>query len=80
MQQGLEALEEVGVESGKVQKYLPDFLKQLLEDLEKELRGEQEHDHNLPANLAPPPVTTSSQRSLCVSDSKSDVDILSIRS
>ena len=45
-QQILEALKETNVESRKVQKYLPDFLQKLREDLRKELRGEREHDHN----------------------------------
>ena len=45
-QQILEALKETNVDSRKVQKYLPDFLQKLREDLRKELRGEREHDHN----------------------------------
>ncbi|MEO6308649.1 MAG: hypothetical protein ABIO96_13185 [Nitrospiraceae bacterium] len=48
-QQVLEALEETKVESRKVRKYLPDFLKKPREDLRKELRGKREHDHNQPA-------------------------------
>ncbi|MEK6641943.1 MAG: hypothetical protein AABZ17_14875, partial [Nitrospirota bacterium] len=39
VQQVLEALEEASLESRKVQKYLPDFLTKLREDLEKELKG-----------------------------------------
>ncbi len=42
MQQVLEALEAAGMESRKVQMYLPDFLRKLREDLEKELKAEQE--------------------------------------
>ncbi|MEK7763390.1 MAG: hypothetical protein AAB433_17580, partial [Nitrospirota bacterium] len=42
VQQVLDALEEAKVESQKVRKYLPDFLKKLREDLGKELRGERE--------------------------------------
>ena len=59
VQQVLEALEEGGVESGKVQKYLPDFLKKLREDLEKELKGEQEHHSDQAANQVQTPETTS---------------------
>ncbi len=59
-QQILDALQETNVESRKVQKYLPDFLQKLREDLGKELRGEREHDHNQPANEVQPPATTSS--------------------
>ena len=55
VQQILEALEEGGVESGKVLKYLPDFLKKLREDLEKELKGEQEHHSDQPANQVQTP-------------------------
>jgi hypothetical protein len=40
----MEALEEPNVESRKIQKYLPDFLEKLREDLGKELRGEREHE------------------------------------
>ena len=59
-QQILDALKETNVESRKVQKYLPDFLQKLREDLGKELRGEREHDHNQPANEVQTPATTSS--------------------
>ncbi len=41
VQQVLDALEEAKVESQKVRKYLPDFLKKLREDLVNELQGEQ---------------------------------------
>jgi hypothetical protein len=41
VQQVLDALEETKVESRKVRKYLPDFLKKLREDLRDELRGER---------------------------------------
>jgi len=59
-QQILDALQETNVESRKVQKYLPDFLQKLREDLGKELRGEREHDRNQPASQVQTPVTTSS--------------------
>jgi hypothetical protein len=59
-QQILDALQETNVESRKVQKYLPDFLQRLREDLGKELRGEREHDHNQPATQVQTPATTSS--------------------
>ena len=60
VQQILDALQETNVDSRKVQKYLPDFLQKLREDLGKELRGEREHDHNQPANEVQTPATTSS--------------------
>ena len=60
VQKILDALQESDVESRKVQKYLPDFLQKLREDLGKELRGEREHDHNQPANEVQTPATTSS--------------------
>jgi hypothetical protein len=44
VQQVLDALKDTKVESYKVRKYLPDFFEKLREDLEKELRGE--HNHN----------------------------------
>ncbi len=59
-QQILDALQETNVESRKVQKYLPEFLQRLREDLGKELRSEREHDHNQPANEVQTPATTSS--------------------
>lgn len=40
MQQVLEAVKAAGMESRKVQTYLPDFLKKLREDLEKELNAD----------------------------------------
>ena len=55
VQQILEALEEAGLESRKVQKYLPDFLKKLREDLEKELKGEQERHPDQPADQVQTP-------------------------
>jgi hypothetical protein len=55
----LDALEETKVESRKVRKYLPDFLKKLREDLKKELRGGREQDHNQPATQVQAPATTS---------------------
>ena len=59
MQQILEALEEAGLESRKLQKYLPDFLQNLREDLEKELKGEQEPHSDQPANQVQTPGSTS---------------------
>ncbi len=41
VQQVLDALEETRVESQKVRKYLPDFLKRLRDDLSKELSGDR---------------------------------------
>jgi len=41
VQQVLDALEDAKVESQKVRKYLPDFLRKLREDLANELQGEQ---------------------------------------
>ena len=59
VQQILEALEEAGLESRKLQKYLPDFLKNLREDLEKELKSEQEPHSDQPANQVQMPGSTS---------------------
>jgi len=59
VQQVLEALEEGGVEPRKLQKYLPDFLKKLREDLEKKLKSEQEHHSDQPANKVQTPGSTS---------------------
>ena len=59
VQQVLDALEETKVESRKVRKYLPDFLKKLREDLRKELRGEREQNHNQPATQVQALATTS---------------------
>jgi hypothetical protein len=60
VQQILDALQDSNVESHKVQKYLPDFLQKLREDLGKELRGEREHDHNQPVTQVQTPTTTGS--------------------
>jgi hypothetical protein len=60
VQQVLGALKDTRVESHKVEKYLPDFLQKLREDLGKELRGECEHNHNQPATQAQTPTPTSS--------------------
>ena len=59
VQQILEALEEAGLESRKVQKYLPDFLKKLREDLENELKGAQERHPDQPADQVQTPGITS---------------------
>ncbi|MBH0188290.1 MAG: hypothetical protein HP493_05395, partial [Nitrospira sp.] len=63
VQQVLDALEEAKVESQKVRKYLPDFLKKLREDLGNELRGERERTPQAspagqPEALADSPSTT----------------------
>ena len=59
MQQVLEAVKAAGMESRKVQTYLPDFLKKLREDLEKELNAEQEHPSEQSANQVQTPGNTS---------------------
>jgi hypothetical protein len=61
-QQILDGLQESNVESRKVQKYLPDFLQKLREDLGKELRGERahNHDHSQHTNEVQTPANTSS--------------------
>ena len=61
VQQILEALEEAGLESRKVQKYLPDFLQKLREDLEKELKGEQERHPDQPADQVQTPGAASTR-------------------
>ena len=43
VQQVLAAFDEAKVESEKIRKYLPDFLKKLREDLSNEVRGERAH-------------------------------------
>ena len=52
VEQILQALKDAKLESEKVHKYLPDFLKKLREDLADELRGERQpkdddHDHSV---------------------------------
>jgi hypothetical protein len=54
----LDALEETKVESRKVRKYLPDFLKKLREDLRDELRGERENKP-MPTNEVQVPANSS---------------------
>lgn len=44
VEQVLDALEEAKVESEKIRKYLPDFLKKLREELNQEVRGEREQN------------------------------------
>lgn len=61
VQQILEALEEAGLESRKVQEYLPDFLQKLREDLEKELKGEQERHSDQPADQVQTPAAASTR-------------------
>ena len=58
-QQVLDALDETKVESRKVRKYLPDFFEKLREDLEKELRGEHNHDQPINQVQTPGPTSTS---------------------
>lgn len=44
VEQVLDALKEAKVESEKIRKYLPDFLKKLREELSQEVRGEREQN------------------------------------
>lgn len=61
VQQVLDALKDTRVESHKVGKYLPDFLKKLREDLSDELRGNREQAPQIPtAGESGSPVTTAS--------------------
>jgi hypothetical protein len=60
VQQVLEALEEAGLESLKIQKYLPDFLQKLREDLENELKNVQERHPDQPAEQVQTPGAASS--------------------
>lgn len=48
VEQVLAAFDEAKVESEKIRKYLPDFLKKLREDLGKEVRGEREQTPQVP--------------------------------
>ncbi|RPH81183.1 MAG: hypothetical protein EHM80_03175 [Nitrospiraceae bacterium] len=80
VQQILEALEEAGLESRKVQKYLPDFLKKLREDLEKELKGEQERQSDQPANQAQTSETTRTSAAFAYQAVRQTSIALSIRS
>jgi hypothetical protein len=61
-QQIFDALQETNVESRKVQKYLPDFLQKLREDLGQELQGKRahNHDHSQHTNEVQTPAITSS--------------------
>ena len=59
VQQVLDALKDTRVESHKVSKYLPDFLKKLREDLRDELRGNREQTPQTPtAGQSESPATT----------------------
>ena len=59
VQQVLDALKDTRVESHKVGKYLPDFLKKLREDLRDELRGTREQTTQTPtAGQSEPSATT----------------------
>jgi hypothetical protein len=61
VQQVLEALEEARLESRKVQRYLPDFLQKLREDLENELKGAQErHPDQLAEQVQTPGAVSTS--------------------
>jgi hypothetical protein len=80
VQQILEALEEAGLESRKVQKYLPDFLKKLREDLEKELKGEQERHPDQPENQVQTPGATSTKVAFAYQAVSQTSIALSIRS
>ena len=81
-QQILDALQETTVESRKVQKYLPDFLQKLREDLGKELRGERahNHDHSQHTNEVQTPATTSSSVAFAYQAESHTSISLSIRS
>ncbi|MEP6890858.1 MAG: hypothetical protein ABI955_09230 [Nitrospirota bacterium] len=57
----LEALEEAGLESRKVEKYLPSFLLKLREDLENELKGAQERHPDQPADQVRTPGAASTR-------------------
>jgi hypothetical protein len=58
VQQVLDALKDTRVESHKVEKYLPDFLKKLREDLRDELRSHRDQTPQSPAAGQPEPPTT----------------------
>jgi len=66
VQQVLDALDETKVESEKVRKYLPDFLKKLRENLGRELHGERPHrghEPEQPVAATPDPTAASDQAS-----------------
>ena len=76
----MEALEEAGLESRKVQKYLPDFLKKLREDLENELKGAQERHPDQPADQVQTPGITSATAVFAYQAVSQTAITLSIRS
>lgn len=82
-QQVLDALKETRAESRSVQKYLPDFLEKLRENLVKELRGERDHkntpDHESP-NQTPTPATASTSMIIAYQSMQHTSIALSIRS
>jgi hypothetical protein len=78
VQHVLDALKDTKVESHKVRRYLPEFFERLREDLEKELRGE--HNHNQPANQVQTPGITSTSVVFAYQDVSQTSISLSIRS
>jgi hypothetical protein len=80
VQQISEALEEAGLESRKVQKYLPDFLKKLREDLENELKGAQERHPDPPADQVQTPGAASTSAAFAYQAVSQASISLSIRS
>jgi hypothetical protein len=79
VQQVLEALEEASLESRKVEKYLPDFLTKLREDLEKELKGEQERHPDQPAEQVQTPGAASTSAAFAYQAVSQTAITLSIR-
>ena len=80
VQQVLEALEEAGLESRKVEKYLPDFLQKLREDLENELKGVQERHPDQPAEQVQTPGAASTSAAFAYQAVSQTAITLSIRS
>ncbi len=80
VQQALEALEEAGLESRKVEKYLPGFLEKLREDLEKELKGEQERHPDQPVEQVQTPGAASTSAAFAYQAVSQTAITLSIRS
>ncbi|MEK6634607.1 MAG: hypothetical protein AABY94_14895 [Nitrospirota bacterium] len=80
VQQVLDALEEAKVESQKVRKYLPDFLKKLQEDLSNGLRETREQTPATPAAGQPePPASTVSSLVFAYQSVRQTAVSLSIR-
>ena len=76
VQQVLDALKDTRVESHKVHKYLPDFLKKLREDLRDELRGNREQTPQTPiAGQSESPRYHGERRGVRLSSRESDVGV-----